>query len=459
MPVQRTASLVLPGAPRPDHVARTAPGPFAELRPPLSDLTAVIEAERCLECGGPYAPAPCTVACPADVDVPGFIGAIIRGDPVRGGEIVFSQNLLGGTCARVCPVEILCEGACVLHSEGRRPVDIGRLQRHATDYGLASGNRARDRTAQQGKRVSVIGGGPAGLVCAGELAALGYAVTVYEAEREPGGLVPSAIAPYRQWRDPLPAEAGRIAELGVTFSFGRAIDAETLQRIESDSDAIFLGIGLGADVDMQYPGDSLAGIWSALPFIRRIKEGHPPPVGTTVAVIGGGNTAMDVAREALRLGARDVTVLYRRTEAEVPAFRHEVEEARAEGVRFQWLVSPVRFLGEGRVRAVECRYMRLGDPDSSGRRSTHAVPGTEFTIEADTVIKAVGQKPRKEFISLAGVEMHDGRIRIDAATGQTSNPRYFAGGDAVSGATVVEAVRGAKIAARGIHRMLSGEAS
>jgi dihydropyrimidine dehydrogenase (NAD+) subunit PreT len=457
MPVQHTANALFPTLRRSVVPAAGADDRFAELRPPLCDVTAAIEADRCLECGGAYAAAPCTVACPADVDVPAFIGAIMRGEPARAGDIVFGQNLLGGTCARVCPVEILCEGACVLHSEGRRPVEIGRLQRYATDYGLAFGGAVRKHAPRRPERVAVIGAGPAGLVCAGELAGLGYDVTVYEGEREIGGLVHSAIAPYRQWSEPLPAEARRIAALGVKFRLGCAVDADLLRTIDSESDAVFVGIGLGADVEMNYPGDDLAGVWSALPFIRRIKEGDSPSVGRSVAVVGGGNTAMDVAREALRLGAEEVTVLYRRTEAEVPAFRHEVDEARDEGVRFQWLVSPVRFLGDGRVRGVECQYMRLGDPDKSGRRSAHAVPGTEFVLEVDTVIKAIGQKPRSEFAAMIGAEMEDGRIRVNAATGQTTNAKFFAGGDAVTGATVVEAVRGAKIAARGIHRMLAGE--
>jgi glutamate synthase (NADPH/NADH) small chain len=436
-------------------------GPFAELNPPFDDEIAVVEADRCLECGGPYAPAPCVVACPADIDVPSFIAAIARGDPVEAGAIIFAENLLGGTCARVCPVEELCEGACVLQKEGRRPVEIGRLQRYATDISLARGLRYRTAGARNGRRVAVIGAGPAGLVCAGELAALGYEVTVYDAREEIGGLVRYAIAPYRQNREPLPAEARRIAELGVEFRLGEPVDGpEKLRAIEATADAVFLAVGMGEDADVSYPGDDLPGVWLSLPFIEAIKVGRPPRVGRRVAVIGGGNTAIDVAREALRLGAEEVTLVYRRTEAEMPAYRHEVEEARQEGVRFQWLTEPVRFLGEHRLEAMECRYMRLGEADRSGRPRPEPVPGTEFVVPVDTAVKAIGQRTRTDFLRwIEGLELDGGRILVDPETGQSTHPKYFAAGDAVTGgATVVEAVRGAKIAARGIDAWLGGGA-
>jgi dihydropyrimidine dehydrogenase (NAD+) subunit PreT len=430
---------------------------FDELTPPLLRAEALAEADRCLECGGPYAVAPCVEACPASVDVPAFVAALARDEPEEAARIVFAENLLGGTCARVCPVELFCEGACVLQHEARKPVEIGRLQRFACDVALSTGASLRQSTAYNWLRVAVIGAGPAGLACAGELAALGYDVTIYDERIEPGGLVRYAIAPYRIQREPLPAEARLIAELGVHFEFGIEIDSpEALASIAEDADAIVLAVGLGPDADVRYPGDELPGVWESLPFIEAIKTGKPPEVGNAVCVVGGGNTAVDVAREAVRLGAAQVTMLYRRTAAEMPAYPHEVAEAIDEGVRIEWLTAPVRFLGDARLRAVECRRMRLGAPDASGRARPEEVPGSEISIPADMVVKAIGQSPRVAFLSqIEGVELDHGLIEVDPMTGQTGNPRYFAAGDATNGgATVVEAVRAAKRAAQGVHEWL-----
>lgn len=437
----------------------TRPGLYDELRPPLTAAEAVVEADRCLECVGPYAEAPCTVACPASIDVPSFVGAIARGDPEDAARTIFAENLLGGSCARVCPVEILCEGACVLHHERRPPVAIAALQRFATDLALERGLPLRERLSPTGYRVAVIGAGPAGLACAGELAALGHEVTVYEARDEPGGLVRFAIAPYRQLREPLPQEAAAIARLGVELRLGEPVDGpEKLRALESAYDAIVLAVGLGKDVETDFSGEELSGVWDSLPFIEAIKTGRPPEVGWRVVVIGGGNTAIDVAREALRLGAETVTLVYRRTEAEMPAFRHEVEEAREEGVRFEWLTQPLRFMGEGRLQEIECRRMRLGAPDASGRPRPEPIPGSEFVLPADTVVKAIGQAPRRELLEwVEGLVLDGGRLVVDPETGRTGNPRYFAAGDAVNGgATVVQAVREAKIAARGVDAALKG---
>jgi dihydropyrimidine dehydrogenase (NAD+) subunit PreT len=254
---------------------------FEELTPPLAHAEAVIEADRCLECGGAYAPAPCVVACPADVDVPGFVAAVARDDPDAAARIIFAENLLGGTCSRVCPVELLCEGACVLHHEGRKPVSVGLLQRFATDRALAGGTSLRARAPHNWLRVAVIGAGPAGLVCAGELASLGYAVTVYDERPEPGGLVRYAIAPYRLFKEPLGAEARLLAELGVSFELGISIDTpEALASVAEDADAVVLAVGMGADADVHYPGDDLCGVWESLPFIVAIKTGHEPDGGS-----------------------------------------------------------------------------------------------------------------------------------------------------------------------------------
>jgi len=437
-------------------ILRRIPGMFEEAKPPLSDLEALAEAERCLQCGGPYAPAPCLQACPASVNVPGFVGAIALGDPTKAAAIIFEENLLGGSCARVCPTEILCEGSCVLLHEGRRPVDIGRLQRFATDFAFDLKLQPRELAPSNGHKVAVIGAGPAGLAAAGELAALGYSVTVYETRPEAGGLARFAIAPYRQQIEPLPHEVEMLSRMGVHFRFGKPIDTpKKLQELESGSHAVVLAVGLGKDVEVKYEGDELEGVWDSLPFIEAIKTGKAPNVGHKVVVIGGGNTAMDVAREALRLGAVEVTVLYRRSEAEMPAFPHEVVEAREEGIHFQWLTLPIRFVGKHRLEAIQCQYVRLGEADESGRRRPEPVAGTEFLVPANSVIKAIGQRPRIEFLRwIEGLVVKNGNIQI-SPSGQTANPKYFAAGDATGGATVVEAVRGAKIAAKGVHDFLS----
>ena len=430
---------------------------FDELSPPLSKEEAILAADRCLECGGHHAVAPCVAACPAGVDVPAFVAALARGDAVEAGRIVYAENLLGGACARVCPVELLCEGACVLAHEGRRPVEVGRLQRVACAAALAAAGAPRESAPFNWLRVAVIGAGPAGLACAGELAALGYEVTVYDERLEPGGLVRYAIAPYRLKLQPLPQEARLLSGLGVHFELGIAIDTpEALAEIEGDSDAVVLAIGMGADTDVRYPGDELPGVWDSLPFIEQLKTGEPPELGEAVAVIGGGNTAIDVAREAVRLEAGRVTLLYRRTRAEMPAYPHEVEEAEAEGVEIEWLTVPARIVGRERVEAIECRRARLGRPDASGRHRPEEIPDSEFLVAADTVVKAIGQQPRTDFLRLVeGLEFENGVVVVDPETGATSKPGWFAAGDATNGgATVVEAVRQAKIAAHGVHHAL-----
>ncbi len=430
---------------------------FEELRPPLSQEDALVEADRCLECGGPYAPAPCTVACPADIDVPGFIARIAAGRTGAAAQTILAENLLGGTCARVCPVEVLCVGACVLPHDGRPPIAIAQLQRFAMDEALGPDLLARPRSAPTGRRVAVIGAGPAGLVCAGELAALGHRVTVYDEREEVGGLVRYAIAPYRIDASPLPAERHMLEAIGVELRLGTRIDSrEALDAITRDADAVFLGVGMGADADVHYPGEELPGVWDSLPFIEALKTGHPPAVGRRVAVIGGGNTAIDIAREAVRLGAEQVTMIYRRTRPDMPAYAFEVDEAEAEGVAFQWLAAPVRFVGERRLEGVECRLQSLGQPDESGRRRPQPLEGSEFVLPADTAVRAIGQRPRSELADwIDGLELADGTVPVDPGPGQTANPRFFAGGDVINGgASVVEAVRDAKQAARGIDEWL-----
>lgn len=424
----------------------------AELRPPLTRHEALLEADRCLACGGAYATAPCTDACPADVDVPGFIEALARDDVISAAETIFAENVLGGTCARVCPVEVLCQGACVLLHEGQRPIEVAKLQRYATDWAHHHEIVLRSTSEPTGRTVAVVGGGPAGLSCAGELAARGHDVTVFEARDEVGGLVRSAIAPYRIQREPLPAERSALAAMGVRFRLGEQVAC--LDQL-SDFDAVFLGVGLGDDVRLHLPGDELDGVWESLRFVEALKTGEPIDLGRAVAVIGGGNTAVDVARESLRLGAKSVKVIYRRTRREMPAYPFEVAEAEQEGVRFAWRSLPVRLVGDGRVSAVECVSVRLGARDETGRRRPEPVPGTESKVRADTVVIAVGQQPRPELAGrFRGLELAGGKIVIDG-DGRTSNRRVFAGGDAVNGgASVVEAVREGKRAASAIDASL-----
>jgi len=430
---------------------------FPELLGPLGEAEALVEADLCLECGGTHAPAPCATACPAEIDVPGFIGAIAQGDFDSAGRLIFAENLLAGTCARVCPTETLCEGACVLAHEGRRPIAIGLLQRFAAEHALAQGLHLPRPHVSSVRRVAVVGAGPAGLACAGELALLGHDVTVFDARDEVGGLVRFAIAPYKQWSEPLPAEAQALAELGVHFELGHRIDSvEELRRIERTNDACVLAGGMGDDLDVRYPGDELPGVWESLRFVEAIKTGDTPDVGERVAVIGGGNTAIDVARESVRLGAKSVTIVYRRTEKEMPAYASEVEEAREEGVSFEFLANPTRILGHEFVTGVECLQMRLGVRDTSGRPRPEPVPGSEHVLRADTVIKALGQRPRSELLEWIGLEAPNGLVPVDAH-GRTSQARWFAAGDATNGgATVVEAVAEAKRAALGVHELLGG---
>ena len=412
------------------------PTTFAELRPPLTAEDALVEADRCLECGGPHAPAPCVVACPADVDVPRFVAQIADGDPGGAARTIFAENVLGGTCARVCPVEMLCQRDCVLLHDGRPAIEIGGLQRYATEWAHEHDVPLREPTPPNGRHVAVVGAGPAGLAAAGELAARGYAVTVFDEREEVGGLVRYAIAPYRQSNEPLPDERRLLEELGVGFSMHMRIDAARLHELEDVFDAVVLAVGMGADADVAYDGDDLEGVWESLPFIERLKTGEPPAVGSRVAVIGGGNTAVDVAVEAKRLGADVSLLLYRRTEHEMPAYEHEVELARKEGVELRFLVNPVAIVGDGHVEGVRCAQMRLGEPDESGRRRPEPVPGSEFVIPVDTVVKAIGQRPRDEFLE---------QIESVDEQGRTSDPKVFAAGDAINGgASVVQAVREAK---------------
>lgn len=453
-----------------------------DAHPAMTEAEAVLEAEACLQCGGPCNSAPCVGACPAGIDIPGFIKDIAEGRPVDAASKIFADNILGGTCARVCPVEVLCQGSCVLLKEGRRPIQIGRLQRFATDRGLERGGAVASPRPDQRRRdsVGVIGAGPAGLSCAAELARLGYQVVVYEQKDFPGGLVTRGIAPYKQQYRPLPEEVEQIKSLGVQVRYGVTVGAQiTVEQLRANHKALFIGAGMGEDMPAKLPGEYLPGVWESLKFIEALKLGPQGglAIGRKVAVIGGGNTAIDVAREAVMLaaseatasntavdvarhavalGAAEVAMLYRRGEADMPAFPHEVAAAKREGVKLITQVAPVEFIGTDRVTGVRCVRMRLGAPDASGRPRPEPIPGSEFVVEADTVVKAIGQRPLTELFGALGVEMKGTVVRIDEDM-RTSAAGVFAGGDCVNGgATVVQAVRDGRKAARAIDRALAG---
>jgi glutamate synthase (NADPH/NADH) small chain len=373
------------------------------------------------------------------VDVPRFVREIADGRPLAAARTIFDDNLLGATCARVCPVEVLCESACVLVHEGRRPIEIARLQRYAADAALEANVVLRERAPRNGRRVVVIGAGPAGLACAGELASHGFDVDVYDAHTEVGGTIRTAIAPYRQVVEPLPAEREALARLGVRFHLGTRIEPDAaLSALAEGADAVFLAVGLGADRALDCPGTELAGFWQSLEFVEALKRGYPPEVGDYVVVLGGGNTAVDVARESVRLGAAHVTIAYRRTRELMPAYAFEVDEALEEGVVFEWLAAPAEVVGATRVERIAFDRLRLGDADASGRQSL--VPtGERFVLRADTVIAAIGQSAQPELLHW-DLAQQRGAIEVDAA-GRTSLPHVYAGGDVVNGgASVVQAL-------------------
>ena len=423
-------------------------------REPLGRTAAAVEAARCLYCDD----APCVNACPTRVDVPEFIRAIATGNPAGAARRILAANPLAGTCGRVCPTEVLCEGACV-RAAIDRPVAIGRLQRHAIDAYRASGAPFLDAGPAVGGRVAVVGAGPAGLACAAELRRFGLAVTVFEASREAGGLAATGIVPWRIDRAMLAHEVAEIERVGVRIRRDARV-GETLpaDRIMADFDAVFLGVGVGAGRRLEIPGEDLPGVFDALEVIERVISGdlHGLDLGRRVAVIGGGDTAIDAAVAARRLGSEEVTVYYRRGENEAPAHPRSVEEARSLGISFHWLAAPVEIMGpQGRLSHVEFDTMRLGPADPSGRASPHPIAGRRFVVAVDSLIRAVGQRGVPELLDGFGVRQREGRAQAELPSGRTSNPKVWAGGDVVSGGgEVVEAVAQGRCAARSIARAL-----
>jgi glutamate synthase (NADPH/NADH) small chain len=424
-------------------------GRFGDLHPPFEKTAAVTEANRCLYCFD----APCMIACPTHIDVPKFIKKIASGNLEGSARTILDANILGASCSRACPVEVLCEGACVMHRYNKQPIEIGRLQRFAMDAFHASGDPLPFEPGKDtGKKVALIGGGPASLACAAELRQRGVQAEIFDARPLPGGLNTYGIAEYKLPLAESLREIDMLSQLGVTFRFKTTVDAAKLAEIEKSYDAVFLGVGLGAIHALGIAGEDMEGVTNALDFIAGYKSGTITTVPEKVAVIGAGNTAIDAANAAVRLGAAEVHMVYRRGPEQMSAFAFEYEHAKQEGVRFLWHVSPVGLVGEDKVEALKLVKM---EPDSDG--SLVPKPGEDFSLAAGLVILAIGQGTHTAFLEDGKVKLERGRILIDRATGQTSNPKYFAGGDCTNGGReVVDAVADGKRAGIAMAAWLAG---
>ena len=433
---------------------------FSEINPALTVAEALHEANRCLYCYD----APCMHACPTHIDVPSFIKKIASGNLHGSARVIFDANPIGATCARVCPVEVLCEGACVEKTLLDKPIEIGRLQRYATDHAMSNGRQIFPKGESNDKSVGIVGSGPAGLSCASYLARLGYDVTVYEKRAQAGGLDTYGMAEYKMPQSVSLSEVEHVAAMGVKFMLNTEIvhgaepKSEVLGEVNSVGfdllnewhDAIFLATGLGETNKLNIPGEDLEGVYDALEFIHYIKtrDWKSVPLGKNVVVIGAGNTAIDAVTQARRLGAEKVTMVYRRTEKDASAYAYEMELARKDGVEFIWQAAPIGI---------------LSDEDNTyviGLRCEKTDGSLElFEVKCDMVIKAVGQQKMHLFFSdVAGVEVDEkGRVVVNDQM-QTSNPKIFSGGDCANGGKeAVDASQMGKHAAMGIHEAVSGE--
>jgi glutamate synthase (NADPH/NADH) small chain len=425
---------------------------FPDIHPPFDNVSAATEANRCLFCFD----APCIAACPTHIDVPRFIKKIAQGN-LRGSALtILDANILGASCSRVCPVDVLCEGACVYHRYNKQPIEIGRLQRHAMDAFYRNGAELPQKSdGQRTGRVACIGAGPASLACAAELRQRGFAVTVLESKPLPGGLNTYGVAEYKLRSSDSLREIELIRALGVEFRFAANVSGELpLAQLEREFDFIFLGIGLGAMRELDIRGGETPGVLDALKFIEGYKTGGKFAVGRSVVVVGAGNTAIDAARAAVRLGAEDVQILYRRNEKSMQAFRFEYEHAREEGVGFHWWTKPTAIVpspNEKTIGAIDCVRVQA---ESDG--TLKEIAGSQFRLPCDMLIPAIGQSPLLEFLQACrGLRTEGGRIVVDRPTGQTSHPKYFAGGDCVNGGReVVDAVADGKRAALALSELL-----
>jgi glutamate synthase (NADPH/NADH) small chain len=419
---------------------------FPDLHPRFDARQATLEAHRCLNCFD----APCMGACPTHIDVPKFIKKIASGNVTGSARTILEANVLGASCGRVCPVDVLCEGACVMHSRGERAIEIGRLQRFAVEsYYNAGGKLPLRSRSERKERVACIGAGPASLACAAELRQHGFGVTIFDKRPLPGGLNTYGVAEYKLRANDSLREVEMVRNLGVQF-VQLDIDAATLEQLEREFDAIFLGVGLG-EMNRLDVNEATSGVIDALEFIASYKTGNLTTAPARVIVIGAGNTAIDAACAAKRLGAVSSTVVYRRRQDQMSAFAFEYDHALREGVAFVWESAPIALRQANGALELECVQMTAG-PD--GRLVP--IPGSNFTLACDLVIPAIGQSPLLTMLQqLREVMLDRGRVVIDRPTGQTTTPRYFAGGDCVNGGReVVDAVADGKRAALGIAAML-----
>jgi dihydropyrimidine dehydrogenase (NAD+) subunit PreT len=424
---------------------------FSDIHPPFENKTAAqVDANRCLFCYD----APCTKSCPTSINIPKFIKQI-SSDNIKGSaHTIFMANIMGAGCSRVCPVEKLCEGACVYNLLEEEPIPIARLQRYSTEQAMEKNWQLFQRKPSNGKKVAIVGAGPAGLSCAHVLSREGIDVTIYEKESKGGGLMTYGIAAYKVTPEFCEAEVNYIRSLGgidikYNQELGRNIGLEELQK---NYDAVYLGIGVGVARQLGIPGEEMEGVVDAIEFIYALRaNGYPAvPVGDKVAVIGMGMTAIDAATQAKRLGAKEVTLVYRRTEAEKPCTDVELAIAKLDGCEIVWLAAPKEVKGNGnKVSQLVCTVMKLGEPDASGRRSPIDT-GETITLDVDMIIKAAGQVPFEELINQLELQNSKGKISIDSNC-MTTIPGIFSGGDAVNGGKeVVDAVQAGKDGAKGI---------
>ena len=429
---------------------------------------AMEEASRCINCKN----AKCIQGCPVSINIPAFVKAVKEGKITEAADIIAQSSALPAICGRVCPQETQCEGKCIRGIKGD-PISIGKLERFVADYSREHGYVPKKPETTNGKKVAIIGSGPAGLTCAGDLAKLGYEVTIFEALHEPGGVLTYGIPEFRLPKDEVvQKEIDNVRKLGVKIEcnvvIGKSVTIDQLME-EEGFEAVFIGSGAGLPKFMGIPGENAVGVFSANEFLTRnnlmkaFRDDYDTPIfrGTKVAVVGGGNVAMDAARTALRLGATTY-IVYRRSEAELPARVEEVHHAKEEGIIFHLLTNPTEILEDekGWVKGMKCVRMELGEPDASGRRRPVVIPNSEFTLDVDTVIMALGTSPNPLISSTTeGLEINKWKcIVAEETNGQTSKNGVFAGGDAVTGAaTVILAMEAGKAGAKGIHEYLSNK--
>ena len=435
---------------------KTAAANMAEIEPAYSPQQAQVESDRCLFCFD----APCITACPTGIDIPGFIKKISNDHLTGAGRTILEANILGASCARVCPTSVLCEGACVLLDRDEMPIKIGRLQRFATDHIYDNAIPVlKPADTKSGKKVALIGGGPSSMGCAAELAHLGHQAVIFEKKPEAGGLNTYGIAYYKLKPETSLAEVEMVKSLGVEFKCGTEVGSDlTMESIQAEYDAVFLGLGLGSARSLNIPGEQLPEVVEALDFIETFHTGplDQAPVGKNVIVIGCGNTAIDAVTQAKRLGAESATIIYRRGEIDMPAYVYEYDLAKADGCEFIFNAAPIEVLGDGTVAGIRLVQTEV---DASGNLTT--IPGSEFDVPCDMVIKAAGQEKQASILKalLPNLELdRANRIQVDPTNGLTNLPGVYAGGDAANGGSeVVNAVAEGKKAARGMHLVFTGE--